>query len=133
MLSTVTPVEEPIVHSVGDHTHVNAIGADAAGKHEIADEVLLDATIVIDDYEQCTHSGEINVPWSEGVLDGDIHAELGEIVAGGKSGHTSETGVTVFDSTGLAIQDVAASHVVYEYAAEHGVGERISLVDTELL
>ena len=78
VLSTVTPVEEPLVHSVGEHTHVNAIGADAPGKHEIADDVLTDATIVIDDYEQCTHSGEINVPWSEGVLaDADIHADLG--------------------------------------------------------
>jgi len=134
VLSTVTPVEEPIVHSVGEHTHINAIGADAAGKHEIADEILLDAAIVIDDHEQCTHSGEINVPWSEGVLnDDDIHAELGEIVVGEKPGRTSDTGVTVFDSTGLAIQDVAASHVVYEHAAEHDVGERISLVDTELL
>ena len=83
VLSTVTPVEDPIVHSVGEHTHVNAIGADSAGKHEIADEILQRAKIVIDDYEQCTHSGEINVPWSAGVLDdGDIHAELGEVVVG---------------------------------------------------
>ncbi|WP_123535010.1 ornithine cyclodeaminase family protein [Halosimplex salinum] len=134
VLSTVTPVEEPIVHSVGDHTHVNAIGADAAGKHEIADEILLDATLVIDDYEQCTHSGEINVPWSQGVLDDDdIHGELGDVVVGEKPGRTPETGVTVFDSTGLAIQDVAASHVVYEYATEHDVGEPVSLVDTDVL
>jgi len=133
VLSTVTPVREPIVHAVGADTHVNAIGADAAGKHEIADEVLLNATIVIDDYEQCTHSGEINVPWSEGVLDDDdIHAELGEIVVGEKSGRTGG-GVTVFDSTGLAIQDVAASHVVYEYATEHDLGQPVSLVDTEML
>ncbi|WP_415379741.1 ornithine cyclodeaminase family protein [Halosimplex sp. TS25] len=134
VLSTVTPVEEPIVHSVGERTHVNAIGADAAGKHEIADEILLDATLVIDDYEQCTHSGEINVPWSAGVLgDDDLHAELGEIVVGEKPGRTPETGVTVFDSTGLATQDVAASHVVYEYADEHDVGEPVSLVDTDVL
>ena len=94
VLSTVTPVEEPVVHSVGEHTHINAIGADAAGKHEIADEILLNATIVIDDHEQCTHSGEINVPWSEGVLDDDdIHAELGEVVVGERSGRTSDTGV----------------------------------------
>jgi len=134
VLSTVTPVESPIVHSVGDRTHVNAIGADAAGKQEISDEILLDATLVIDDYEQCTHSGEINVPWSDGVLDeDDIHAELGDIVVGDQSGRTAETGVTVFDSTGLAIQDVAASHVVYEYADEHDVGEPVSLVDTDVL
>jgi alanine dehydrogenase len=131
VLSTVTPVEEPIVprEAVGEHTHVNAIGADAAGKHELDDDVLLDAKIVIDDYEQCTHSGEINVPWSAGVLsDADLHGELGEIVAGDKPGRTTEDGITVFDSTGLAIQDVAAAHVVYEEATETGGGDAVSLL-----
>jgi len=134
VLSTVTPVEEPIVHAVGEQTHVNAIGADAAGKHEIADAILQDAKIVIDDYEQCTHSGEINVPWAAGVLDdADIHAELGEVVVGERSGREGGDGVTVFDSTGLAIQDVAAAHVVYERASEEGLGELFELVDTEVL
>ena len=134
VLSTVTPVEEPIVHSVGERTHVNAIGADAAGKHEIADEILLDAKLVIDDYEQCTHSGEINVPWSEGTLDDDdLYAELGEIVVGERPGRTDEDGVTVFDSTGLAIQDVAAARVAYERAREQGLGQPFELVDTDVL
>ncbi|MEF8871172.1 MAG: ornithine cyclodeaminase family protein, partial [Haloarculaceae archaeon] len=117
IVSTTTPVRKPIVDAVASRTHVNAMGADAAGKHEIADDVLADAKIVIDDYEQCTHSGEINVPWSEGILsDDDLHGELGAIVAGKQPGRTAEDGVTVFDSTGLAIQDVAAAHVVYERA-----------------
>jgi alanine dehydrogenase len=131
VLSTVTPVEEPIVprETVGEHTHVNAIGADAAGKHELDDAVLLDAKLVIDDYEQCTHSGEINVPWSQGVLsEEDLYAELGEIVLGETAGRTIEDGITVFDSTGLAIQDVAAAHVVYETAIETGGGEAVSLL-----
>ena len=132
IVSTVTPVREPIVHEVGEHTHVNAIGADAEGKHEIADEILANATLVIDDYEQCTHSGEINVPWSAGVLgDDDIHGELGDVVAGAAEGRTAEDGVTVFDSTGLAIQDIATAHVVYEYANEHGVGTPFPLVGTD--
>ncbi len=123
VLSTVTPVESPIVNEVGDHTHVNAMGADAAGKHELADEVLLDAKLVIDDHEQCTHSGEINVPYGRGVLtDDDIYGEIGEIVVGAKEGRTDADGVTVFDSTGLAIQDVAAAHVVYEHATENDNG-----------
>jgi alanine dehydrogenase len=131
VLSTVTPVEDPIVRDVGDHTHVNAIGADAAGKHEVADEVLEAAKVVIDDHEQCTHSGEINVPWSAGVLDdGDIHAELGEVVVGERPGREPADGVTVFDSTGLAVQDVAAAHVVYERATEEGLGQSFELVDT---
>ena len=131
VVSTTTPVREPIVESVGEETHVNAIGADAEGKQELADDILTSAKLVIDDYEQCTHSGEINVPWSAGLLDDeDIHAELGDVVTGSTSGRTDDDGVTVFDSTGLAIQDVAAAHVVYEYATEHDVGTEFPLVGT---
>ncbi|MFC4247134.1 ornithine cyclodeaminase family protein [Natribaculum luteum] len=134
VLSTVTPVEDPIVSpdDVGEHTHVNAMGADAEGKHELADDLLLGATVVIDDHEQCTHSGEINVPYAEGVLtDEDIDAEIGEIVVGEREGRTAETGVTVFDSTGLAIQDVAAAHVVYAQAADEGNGSPFDLVGVD--
>jgi alanine dehydrogenase len=135
VLSTVTPVEEPIVprEAVGERTHVNAMGADAAGKHELADEVLLDAKLVIDDYDQTTHSGEINVPWSAGVLsDSDVYGQLGEIVVGEKPGREAGDGISVFDSTGLAIQDVAAAHVVYEHAVENDNGYPFQLVDTRL-
>jgi alanine dehydrogenase len=135
VLSTVTPVESPLVSAadLGEHTHVNAIGADAPGKNELAADVVTAAKLVIDDHEQCTHSGEINVPWSKGLLtDADIHAELGDIVAGTREGRTPEDGVTVFDSTGLAIQDVAAAHVVHERAREDGEGFGFGLVDTEM-
>ncbi|MUW15294.1 ornithine cyclodeaminase family protein [Halorubrum sp. CBA1125] len=153
VLSTVTPVEEPIVgpDDVGAHTHVNAMGADAAGKHELADALLLDATIVIDDHEQCTHSGEINVPYAAGTLtDDDIYGEIGAIVVGRRAGRAGTgsggdsenngddddredrdggvTGVTVFDSTGLAIQDVAAARVVYGQADANGAGYPFDLL-----
>ncbi len=131
IVSTTTPVRKPIVHEVGENTHINAMGADAPGKHEIADSILEAATIVIDDYEQCTHSGEINVPWENGLLDDeDIHGELGETVTGEITGRTGD-GVTVFDSTGLAIQDVAASRVIYEHARENDIGTPFSLVGTQ--
>jgi len=132
VLSTVTPVESPIVdyEVVGEHTHINAMGADAAGKHELADDILLNSKLVIDDYAQTTHSGEINVPYTAGVLtDEDIDAEIGEIVTGKTAGRTAEDGVTVFDSTGLAIQDVAAAHVVYTAASERGNGTPFDLLD----
>jgi alanine dehydrogenase len=135
VLSTVTPVEEPIVSldAVGEHTHVNAMGADAEGKHELADDLLLSAKLVIDDYAQTTHSGEINVPWAAGVLDDDdLYGELGQIVVGERPGREPNDGVTVFDSTGLAIQDVAAAHVVYEHAEEKGNGYPFQLVDSRL-
>jgi alanine dehydrogenase len=131
VLSTVTPVESPIVprEAVGEHTHINAMGADAEGKHELADEVLLDSKLVIDDHEQTTHSGEINVPYGAGTLtDEDIYGAIGEIVVGEREGRTAEDGITVFDSTGLAIQDVAAAHVVYEHADENDNGYEFDLL-----
>ena len=134
VVSTTTPVREPIVsrEAVGDHTHVNAMGADAEGKHELADDVLLDAKLVIDDHGQCTHSGEINVPYAAGTLtDDDIHAELGEVVIGEAAGRTDADGISVFDSTGLAIQDVATAHVVYEHARDDDVGTAMELVGTD--
>ncbi|QAU12962.1 ornithine cyclodeaminase family protein [Halorubrum sp. BOL3-1] len=141
VLSTVTPVEDPIVgpDDVGSHTHINAMGADAEGKHELADDLLVDATVVIDDHEQCTHSGEINVPYAAGtVTDDDIDGEIGEIVVGRRAGRPGTpgtpadadgvSGVSVFDSTGLAIQDVAAARVVYERADERDNGYRFDLL-----
>lgn len=125
ILSTVTPVETPIVtpEMVGDHTHINAIGADAPGKNELATQIQQSAKLVIDNFEQCTHSGEINVPWAAGDLTAeDIHAELGDVVLGQKSGREPTDEITVFDSTGLAIQDVAAAHTVYESAKQADTG-----------
>ncbi|MCU4753703.1 ornithine cyclodeaminase family protein [Halobacteria archaeon AArc-curdl1] len=131
VLSTVTPVTDPIVglEDVGERTHINAMGADAEGKHELTDDLLQAARIVIDDHKQCTHSGEINVPYNDGVLtDDDIYGEIGQIVVGDKSGRDADTGVSVFDSTGLAIQDVAAAHVVYEQASSADNGTPFDLV-----
>ncbi|USZ66726.1 ornithine cyclodeaminase family protein [Halorussus salilacus] len=135
VLSTVTPVEEPIVSrdAVGEHTHINAMGADAEGKHELADDILLDAKLVIDDHAQTTHSGEINVPYHEGVLtDEDIYGDVGDIVVGDLAGRTDDDGITVFDSTGLAIQDVAAAHVVYEHADENDNGYPFDLIGSDV-
>jgi alanine dehydrogenase len=132
VLATVTPVREPIVprDALGPHTHVNAMGADAEGKQEHEVGTLLDTKLVIDDYDQCVHSGEINVPWSDGLVDDDdIYGELGELVAGVKPGREPGDGITLFDSTGLAIQDVATAHVVYERAEERGNGYPMALVD----
>jgi len=130
VLSTVTPVEDPIVtlDDLGEHTHVNAMGADAEGKQELHTEVIREATLVIDDFEQTTHSGEINVPWSEGDIDeSDIDAELGEIVVGNAPGREDLSGITVFDSTGLAIQDIAAARIVYESLGDDS-GHRLEMV-----
>jgi len=130
VLATLTPSRVPIVKNgwVREGLHINAMGADAPGKQELDPEILRRAKIVVDDIEQASHSGEINMPLSQGVITiNDIYAELGEIVAGIKEGRESDQEITVFDSTGLAIQDVIVAHYVYTQAIEQGIGSKIQL------
>lgn len=125
---TVTPTRTPIVKSewVAKGMHINAIGADAPGKEELEAGILTRAKIVIDDWEQASHSGEVNVPLSKKIITrANIYAEIGEIVAGAKPGRVSEDEITVFDSTGLAIQDVITAWRAYEVAEEKGIGQEI--------
>jgi alanine dehydrogenase len=130
ILVTTTPVRSPLVRSewVKPGTHINAIGADAKGKEELDPQILTRAMIVVDDIAQASHSGEVNVPLSTGVIsDDDIYGELGEVVAGIKPGRTAEDEITVFDSTGLAIQDVATANLVYGKAVERGIGRKLGM------
>lgn len=116
ILTTLTPAREPVVRAewVRPGTHINAIGADAPGKQELAAELTAAARIVVDDLEQAVHSGEVNVPLSTGkLLPTGIHAELGQLAAGLKSGRQKPTDITLFDSTGLALQDLACAVQVY--------------------
>ena len=113
---TTTPAREPVVMSsdIAGGMHINAIGADAPGKEELDPAILRRAVVVIDNWEQASHSGEINVPVTRGILTRkDIRCDIGELVAGKKRGRTADTDVTVFDSTGMAIQDLAIAAMVF--------------------
>jgi alanine dehydrogenase len=130
ILTTITPARAPIVQRdwVKAGTHINAIGADAAGKQELASDLTANVRVVVDDMEQATHSGEINVPLSQGVFsESDIYAELGHLVAGVKSGRQNSTDITLFDSTGLALQDLACAAHVYRKLI--GSGQELRRVD----
>ncbi len=131
IIATTTPSREPLIADewISEGAHINCIGADAPGKQELDPAILRRARIVVDDWEQASHSGEINVPISKGLLGkGDVWAELGEIVAGLKSGRGSDREVTVFVSTGLAIQDAVTANLVYRKALERGLGRLLPLV-----
>lgn len=120
---TTTPSTKPVVMNghIKPGTHINAIGADAKGKQELDPSILQRAKIIVDDIEQASHSGEINVPISQGLITIDkIYGTLGEVVAGFKKGRESEDEITIFDSTGLAIQDIICAQLVYEKAKESG-------------
>lgn len=105
------------------------MGADAHGKQELEPAILLDAKVVVDDFEQAGESGEVNVPFDQGVLEPDhIWGTLGAVCAGLKAGRSSDDEITVFDSTGLAVQDVALARLVYRQAVEQGVGAEVDLL-----
>lgn len=125
ILVTTTPSRAPIVMDewIADGTHINAIGADAAGKEELDPKILKRARIVVDDIPQASHSGEVNVPLSKGLIsEKDIFCELGEVITGMKKAREKDSDITVFDSTGLAIQDVATADMIYRKAVEKQIG-----------
>ena len=85
----------------------------------------------MDDIRQCRTDGEINVPLQQGLLvEADIVGEIGEVVAGKKEGRTSDDEVTVFDSTGIALQDSATIPLEYERAVAAGVGIEKKMIST---
>tara|TARA_Y100000994_G_scaffold249451_1_gene261211 strand:- start:2338 stop:3318 length:981 start_codon:yes stop_codon:yes gene_type:complete len=124
VLITTTPVRKPVVMDsmiVRPHTHINAIGADAEGKQEIEGNLIRRCNVIVDDWTQTSHSGEINVPCHEGWFKKDMVAgEIGTIVA--ESDSSFKDVLTVFDSTGLAIQDMATANIVLQKAIKEGMG-----------
>lgn len=126
-----TPGKTPVITraALTEGAHINAMGADAPGKQEIFADVLKSARVFIDDWEQATHSGEVNVPLHEGSYDEkEIAGTLGEVIAGKVKGRLANE-VTIFDSTGLALQDLALAGVIFRKARETGSGLSVELIE----
>jgi alanine dehydrogenase len=121
IVATVTPGREVLFHDGTLHAgqHVSLMGADGPGKAEIAVEELLRAKVVCDEWEQASHNGDIGPAINGGKLRREQVSELGRILLDEEPGRTDEHEITVFDSTGLAVQDLAVAVAVYErYGAE---------------
>lgn len=115
---------------VSPGTFVAAVGADNPEKQEIDPKLMASGTLVVDLLDQCATIGDLHHALAAGVMTtADVHAELGEVVAGKKAGRTSGDEVTIFDSTGMALQDVAAAAAVYTQACAVGRGIRVCLGD----
>jgi alanine dehydrogenase len=95
---------------------VAAVGADSPDKSEIEPALMADALIVADLRDQCAAMGDLHHALAAGMAQDRVHAELGELVTGRKRGRTCGNQITLFDSTGTALQDVAAAALVYERA-----------------
>ncbi|MFQ6053517.1 MAG: ornithine cyclodeaminase family protein, partial [Candidatus Bathyarchaeia archaeon] len=126
---TCTPSPKPFLtgEMLADGAHVSAIGADTSAKRELDTSVLTRADkLVVDFRPQAFVVGDFAVPLKEGAIkESDVYAELGEIVTGKKAGRTSDSEVTLFKATGLAIQDVGTAFKVYQLAKEQGIGREI--------
>lgn len=97
--------------------HVSLMGADGPGKAEVAIEELRRAHLFCDDWEQASHGGELAVAVSAGVVKRDDVTELGAVLVGEEDGRRSAGDITLFDSTGLAIQDLAIAKAAYAKAS----------------
>lgn len=123
---TATMSTVPLVRAkwVSEGTHITAVGSDSPEKQELEAKVLGKADkVVVDSLRQCAQLGELHHAIEEGILtESDVHAELGEVLLGKKKGRESDEEVTVCDLTGLAVQDVVTSQLVYERALKNNMG-----------
>lgn len=125
-----TPSRKAIVQAdwVRPGTHFSAMGADGAGKQELAAGIHQQARIVCDRIEQCLKWGDINTSVAAGLVsESDIAGEMGEVVAGRIPGRTGEDQITLFDATGMGIQDAVVAKVIYDIAVRKGLGAGVEL------
>lgn len=133
IIVTVTPSKKALVQDdwIQLGMHINAIGADGPGKQELDPRIVKRADrIVVDSLKQCRVIGEIQHAFKQGLIqEQDVHAEIGQILIGQKEGRESQQEITLFDSTGLAVQDIAAAQIVYRLALKKGIGNWIHLFE----
>lgn len=128
MITTVTCKKKdgkPIVLDkwIENGKHINAVGGDSPGKFELEKSLLLRSKVIVDFYDQALIEGE-----SQQLSKEQTYAHLGEIILGNKKGRTSEKEITIFDSTGFAMEDLITYRFVYELAQKFKIGKQINIV-----
>lgn len=107
-------------------TFIAAVGADNPEKQEIDPGLMASSTVVVDHLEQALSIGDLHHAVAAGAMEaGDVHGTLGEVIAGIRPGRRSRDEIIIFDSTGTALQDVAAAVLVYQRALRDGIGSPI--------
>ncbi|MGH7368928.1 MAG: ornithine cyclodeaminase family protein, partial [Candidatus Rokuibacteriota bacterium] len=127
---TCTPSRAPLLgrEHVVPGTFIAAVGADDEDKQELDPELMAAGTVVVDSLEQCASIGDLHHAIARGVLSPvDVHATLADVVTGRKPGRRSAGEITIFDSTGVAVEDVAAAAAVFEKAIATGRGLTVDL------
>ena len=130
IIVTTTPSREPIVMNdwVKPGTHFSCVGSDVSGKQEIDENILPRMKVYVDDRTQCINVGEIEIGIKKNVISPeDICGELGEVILGRKQGRTSKDDITLFDTTGMAIQDLVTAKKVLDIAEEKEIGTIVEI------
>lgn len=133
ILVTTTRGKGPVVEAswVRPGTHIIAIGTDQTGKRELDPQIFAGAKLVVDSVSQCVEKGETANALADKVIGRDqIHAEIGEVLLGVKAGRTDDDEITIFDSTGMAIQDNTAAYAIYRKALAAGIGANFAFFES---
>ena len=126
---TITPSRKPLILKewINPGIHFSCIGADMGGKQEIDDKILDDAVVFVDDIAQASTVGESQKAIREGRLCIDRLTEIGDLILGNSTGRKSDKDITVFDSTGIALQDLAISSYLVAKAEKMNIGTIIQI------
>jgi alanine dehydrogenase len=128
VVAATTHATEPIVRRewLSPGVHVNSVGLNPSGR-EVDEQTVADALLVVESRESALAPPPAGAPELVGVSPADVHAELGELVAGTKPRRSSQDEITLYKSVGVAVQDVAAAALVLAAAKERSVGRAIEL------
>lgn len=123
VILTATPARQPLFPAawVKPGTHISCVGADMNGKQELDEALLLRARVFGDDLDQCRSVGECEKAWKSGAFVGP-EAEIGAVLAGVHAGRQSAEEITIFDSTGIALQDLACGAALLKQAEAENIG-----------
>lgn len=128
---TTTPSKNYYIDSsyIEKGMHIIAVGADMAGKNELDPKIFKNAKIINDSIPQCTSRGETRNAIISGMIkESDIHAEIGQLLEGQKALRESEEEITIFDTTGMGVQDNVVAAKIYEVAKLRNIGKEFSFL-----
>ena len=128
IIVTATPSKKPLIMKewVKAGTHFSCMGSDMSGKQEIDENILKSARLFTDDILQSVSVGEFEVGINNGTITKeDIICEIGDVLNGEYDGRTSDNDITVFDSTGIGLQDIAAGYIAIQKAKKNNIGTEV--------
>lgn len=127
---TVTPSQEPLIKKewIKAGTHISCVGSDMAGKEEIDPRLFENARVLVDDIKQCINVGEIEIPIRNGILkEEDIAGEIGDVISNRIPGRKNDEEITIYDTIGIALLDIATAELAFEKAKNNQVGSTVEL------